>query len=411
MIDLTPIEARVLGSLIEKSLTTPDGYPLSINSLRMACNQSTNRDPIVQFDDTTVETALEGLRAKQLARRLKNPGERVIKHKHVAPEAFEVDPASLSILCVLMLRGPQTPGELKQRTERLHSFEDLGAIEATLDSLAQRAMVTRLERRPGQKESRWRELLTIAVEGTADHLVSETRPEPSDARESTEPAASNLEIRDARSGDLVRSLAIDTEHEVTAKLARARSAARSWCARSSDDRVALLLEWCERLTNDAALVVSQAVVETGRSEATLHATLIESIDALVSALDRVEDAVGVTAVITDAARPFPIDVLGAALASGRAVLFKPAASATIAGLALVEQLHASGVPVDVAQCVVGSASTGAAVAQCGTDLVVFHGAHDSGAKAVRLAGERGIAIELSLRVASDPEPTTPSDPR
>src|SRR5882724_13093915 len=121
-VQLNAAEARVLGCLIEKSLTTPDAYPLSLNSLRLACNQSTNRDPVVRYDDNTVDTALDGLRAKQLASRNKTYGERAIKHRHLADEGLDVDSAERALLCVLMLRGPQTSGELKTRTERLHGF-------------------------------------------------------------------------------------------------------------------------------------------------------------------------------------------------------------------------------------------------------------------------------------------------
>lgn len=404
MIELTAAEARVLGCLIEKSVTTRDAYPLSLNSLRLACNQTTNRDPILHYDDTTVEVALDGLRAKQLARRLKSPGERVIKHRHIAPETLEAGDAALGILCVLLLRGPQTPGELKQRTDRLHAFADLDQIEATLSELADRKMVGRLARRPGQKEARWRELFTPLGERhdavPIDDRIEEHEPE--------EPIAATLQISDAHTGEVVRNLAVDTEHDVVAKLHRARRAAAAWAARSRDDRVAILLESCARLGRAAGELVGTAARETGRAEGALRADLAAAIDRLVRALDSPEDAPadgpGVTAVIADALRCFSIDVVGAALTRGNAVLYKPASSATLTGLALVDLLHGAGVPEDVAQCVVGAAPTGAEAVRCGADLVLFHGTHGTGAKAALIAGERSIPIELSLRAMAPLSP-------
>lgn len=159
-VELTAEEARVLGCLIEKQLTTPDVYPMSLNSLRVACNQTTNRDPIVSYDEATVEHALEGLRSKQLSGRTKAHNERVVKHRHLADETLEISPAERALLCVLMLRDPQTLNELKTRTERLHGFASTDAVESTLRDLAERDFVVLLERRPGQREARWAQLLT-----------------------------------------------------------------------------------------------------------------------------------------------------------------------------------------------------------------------------------------------------------
>lgn len=159
-VELTAEEARVLGCLIEKALTTPDVYPLSLNSLRVACNQTTNREPIVSYDEATVQRALEGLRAKQLSGRTKAHNERVVKHRHLADGTLEIDPAERALLCTLMLRGPQTLNELKARTERLHGFASTDAVNATLDALAERHFVVLVDRRPGQREARWAQLLT-----------------------------------------------------------------------------------------------------------------------------------------------------------------------------------------------------------------------------------------------------------
>lgn len=167
-VELTDTEARVLGCLIEKALTTPDQYPLSLNSLRLACNQTTNRDPIVSYDEATVEHALESLRAKQLSGRTKAHNERVVKHRHLADETLEITSAERAVLCVMMLRGPQKLNELKTRTERLHGFASTDDVDATLRGLAERDFVLLLERRPGQREARWAQLLTGPPSEPAD---------------------------------------------------------------------------------------------------------------------------------------------------------------------------------------------------------------------------------------------------
>lgn len=155
----TPVEIRILGCLVEKHLTTPDNYPLSTNALVAACNQRSNRDPVVDYDERTVDTAMMELRADGLARTV--TGGRANKHRHVLDEALGLDERALALLGVLMLRGPQTVGELRIRTERAATFIDLDEVEATLAALAARdqPLVRRLERRPGQKEPRWVHLL------------------------------------------------------------------------------------------------------------------------------------------------------------------------------------------------------------------------------------------------------------
>ena len=153
------VEIRVLGCLIEKQRTTPDAYPLSLNSLRLACNQSTNRDPVVSYDEETVSAALRRTAQRGWTRLASGAGSRARKYRHLLPEALGLDDAEVSLLAVLMLRGAQTPGELKQRSERLHGFESLAAVEEALDGLIERGWVRRLERRPGQKEERYEQLL------------------------------------------------------------------------------------------------------------------------------------------------------------------------------------------------------------------------------------------------------------
>jgi uncharacterized protein YceH (UPF0502 family) len=152
-------ELRVLGALVEKRRTTPDAYPLSVNSLRLACNQATNRDPVVEYDERTVLDALERLGRRGWTRLASGAGSRARKYRHLFDEALGLADDELSMLAVLMLRGPQTPGELKQRTDRLHPFADLAAVEETLERLIDRELVARLPRRPGQKEQRYVQLL------------------------------------------------------------------------------------------------------------------------------------------------------------------------------------------------------------------------------------------------------------
>jgi uncharacterized protein len=157
--DADPIEIRVLGCLIEKQRTTPDVYPLSLNSLRVACNQTTNRDPVVNYDEETVRAAMRRLDQKRWARLASGPGSRAVKFRHLLDEELGLTDPELAVLAVLMLRGPQTPGELKSRTERMYQFPSIAEVHETLDGLIQRDLVVRLPRRPGQKEERYAQLL------------------------------------------------------------------------------------------------------------------------------------------------------------------------------------------------------------------------------------------------------------
>lgn len=164
-------ELRVLGALIEKRRTTPDAYPLSVNSLRLACNQATNRDPVVEYDEHAVLDALERLGRRGWTRLASGVGSRARKYRHLFDEALGLADDELSMLAVLMLRGPQTPGELKQRTDRLHPFAALAAVEDTLERLIDRELVARLPRRPGQKEQRYVQLLDGGDDGPAADAV------------------------------------------------------------------------------------------------------------------------------------------------------------------------------------------------------------------------------------------------
>ena len=187
MLDLNPVEIRVLGCLLEKQRTTPDTYPLTLNALRLACNQSTNRDPVVEYDEPTIRAALERLARRRYVRLASGHTTRATKYRHLLDDTLSLDNPQLAVLAVLMLRGPQTPGELRQRTERLHRFPDHDSLEQVLSELGERDYVIQLDRRPGQKEQRYR-LLTD--EDEEDETPEPPQPDtrhptpdtPSDAR-------------------------------------------------------------------------------------------------------------------------------------------------------------------------------------------------------------------------------------
>ena len=188
--DADAFEIRVLGCLLEKQRTTPDAYPLSLNSLRLACNQATSRDPVVEYDERQVREALDRLSRRGWVRLASGPGSRAAKYRHLVGDVLSLDDGDLAVLAVLMLRGPQTPGELKQRTERLHPFGP-DALEQTVARLGDRELVARVERRPGQKEERYRQLL-----GGDDDAVPAAAPPPEPADEHA--ATTSLEARIAR---------------------------------------------------------------------------------------------------------------------------------------------------------------------------------------------------------------------
>jgi uncharacterized protein YceH (UPF0502 family) len=161
------VEIRVIGCLIEKQRTTPDVYPLTLNALRLACNQSTNRDPVVDYDENTIRSAIERLVQRRWATLASWSNRRSMKYRQTLDGALGLSDAEISVLAVLMLRGAQTPGELKTRTERLHSFGDMSELGGTLERLIERDLVTRLDRRPGQREERYRHLLAEGAEDSA----------------------------------------------------------------------------------------------------------------------------------------------------------------------------------------------------------------------------------------------------
>jgi uncharacterized protein len=198
-VDPDAVELRVLGCLMEKQRTTPDQYPLTLNALRLACNQATNRDPVVDYDEETIRGAIARLRRREWIRFASGQGSRAAKYRQLADEALRLDPAEQAVLTVMLLRGPQTPGELKGRTDRLHPFGSLAEVEQTIEQLVQRGYAERVARRPGQKEDRFAQLLG-ETEGTVPSVSREnqgTVPSVSNENQGTDPSVS-LEERVAR---------------------------------------------------------------------------------------------------------------------------------------------------------------------------------------------------------------------
>ena len=190
--DLNPVEQRVLGCLIEKRWTTPDQYPLSLNALRLACNQLTNRDPVTDYDETAVREAAFRLSRFGVIRMASGHGSRTVKYRHLAEEALSLGREELAILAVLLLRGSQTPGELKARSERMASLGSLEDVDRVLDTLSERGYARRIPRRPGQKEDRFEHLLGGAPEESAAPVRA------------ADPAAASVPTSDSRlpAGDL-----------------------------------------------------------------------------------------------------------------------------------------------------------------------------------------------------------------
>ena len=206
MIKLDEIEVRVLGSLLEKEITTPDYYPLSLNALINACNQKSNRDPVMALDESVVTQALDSLNEKGLAGQVTSADSRVPKYAHRMQEVFNFDRREMAVLCVLLLRGPQTLGELRGRAERMYQFDDLAGVEAALRHLIEREapLVKKLARQPGTKESRYAHLLAGDVEGwiapAEAHPVAATggQDEQRITRLETEVQSLRTEIADLR---------------------------------------------------------------------------------------------------------------------------------------------------------------------------------------------------------------------
>ncbi|MDQ1381072.1 MAG: hypothetical protein QOJ71_1791 [Actinomycetota bacterium] len=438
MIELSSEEARVLGCLMEKAVTTPDNYPLSVNALINACNQSTNRDPIVAYDEATVERALDGLREKRVSRRVRATGQRVVKHRHVVDEALQLSVPEYTVLGVLLLRGAQTPGELKQRAERWHTFRSLDDLEETLQRLADKDYVRQLERRPGQKESRWMTLIVTGAEAafaaagaptgaarasvaTEVHGEASNRdPMPAPAAEPDTRVERSLEVRNPATDELIRSVAVTDEREVERKVERARRAQPAWAARSYDERATLLRAFRDLLeaeTEECAQITTREMgkpIVQSRNE--VRAVLdrvdwnVEHVGAVIapravtaaapgSVEERVtHEPVGLVAHISAWNYPYFVG-LGAvvpALLTGNAVLYKPSEHATLTGLRIVDIMHRAGIPVDIVQTIVGSGAAGAALVSAEIDMVCFTGSYETGRRVARSVADRLVRVQLEL---------------
>jgi uncharacterized protein len=193
---LNEVEARVLGALLEKEITTPDYYPLSLNALVNACNQKSNRDPVMNLDESEVRTALNALHDNSLARSVSAADSRVTKYEHRLQEAFNFDRREGAIFCELLLRGPQTPGELRSRAERMHHFDDLSEVQSALQRLISRdpPLVKVLARRPGTKESRYLQLLC----GDAEPMAVAESPAATSREGGVKPSQLEAEVAELR---------------------------------------------------------------------------------------------------------------------------------------------------------------------------------------------------------------------
>jgi acyl-CoA reductase-like NAD-dependent aldehyde dehydrogenase/uncharacterized protein YceH (UPF0502 family) len=450
---LTAEEARVVGVLVEKALSTPENYPLSLNAIVTACNQSTNRDPVVSYGESTVETALEGLRNKKLSRRIKAVGQRVVKHRHVLDETLGLDRPELAVTAILLLRGPQTVGELKTRSARLHPFASLGEIETVLTGLAasERGLVVNLPRRPGQKESRWAELLTssdadaaavraMAADAArtpvsapaAPRSAPASRPQFSPVRTGSisseplppraftpsPPSAHPIPVRNPATGALIREIEVDGAGSVEAKVRRARDAQPAWAARPYDARAVVLLDFVDRL--EAAIDESAAATtsETGkpitqargeiravreRVEYFVENVAVVAEPRAVTTTAALEESItyepaGVVAHVSAWNYPYfvALNSIVPALLAGNAVVYKPSELASLTGLRITDLLHASGVPVDVIQAAIGGGATGAALVDCDVDVICFTGSYATGRRVAVAAAERLARVQLEL---------------
>jgi acyl-CoA reductase-like NAD-dependent aldehyde dehydrogenase/uncharacterized protein YceH (UPF0502 family) len=430
-VTVTAEEARVLGCLMEKAVTTPDGYPLSLNALVNACNQTTNRDPIVSYSDELVDRTLEQLREKGLSRRVMATGQRVVKHRHVVDEGLGINAAEYAVLGVLLLRGAQTPGELKGRTERWHRFRSLEDVEEVLARLAARDLTRQLPRRPGQKESRWRELLT-ADTGDADAPgPAAAAPAPPAAAPAEEPRAveaehlpgapaaepHSLEVRNPATDTVIRTVAVTEPTEIAQKLERARRAQPAWAARTYDERAATLRAFCDLLESELEECARVTTEEMGKPIRQSRSEVRDALDRVAWNIEHVGrviaprtvsdgdveeritcEPIGVVAHVSAWNYPYfvGLNTIVAALLAGNAVLYKPSEHATLTGLRLVDLLHRAGVPVDVVHSVVGAGPTGAALVTSGVDMVCFTGSHATGKRVLRAAAEQLVRVQLEL---------------
>jgi uncharacterized protein len=218
--DLDAVELRVLGCLLEKQRTTPDQYPLSLNALRLAANQSTNRDPVVDYDEATIRSALDRLGNRGWTRLASGPSSRAAKFRHLLDDALKLTPSQLALLTVLMLRGPQTSAELRTRSERLYPFASVADVEAGLGGLAERELARKLPRRPGEREERWTHLLGGEP---AHEPVAAPPPPPPQQAGTLESRLAELERRvGALEAGYASRMATDDEEALTDEARRSR---------------------------------------------------------------------------------------------------------------------------------------------------------------------------------------------
>ena len=381
----------------------------------------------------------DSLRAKELTRRVKSSGQRVTKYRHVVEEALHLDRPESTLLGVLLLRGAQTPGELKQRTERWHSFRSLADVEHALARLTDAEMVRRLERRPGQKEARWIQLLAPddgVPAGDEPHRAADTPTAAPAAATWTAPAAGggarpvvghepapialahSLEVRNPATGDLVRSVAITEAGEIVQKIARARAAQPAWAARPYAERAATLaafrtllhdeMEECARLTtaevgkpirearNEVRAVLERIDWNVAHVGEVLAPQVVTSSDGLEERITY--EPVGVVAHISAWNYPYFVGLgsIVPALLAGNAVCYKPSEHATLTGLRIVDLMHRSGIPVDVVHAIVGAGPTGAALVDADIDLVCFTGSYPTGRRVAAAAAERLLRVQLEM---------------
>jgi acyl-CoA reductase-like NAD-dependent aldehyde dehydrogenase/uncharacterized protein YceH (UPF0502 family) len=424
---LTDEEARVVGVLVEKALATPEHYPLSLNAIVTACNQATNRDPVVSYGDATVETALEGLRDKKLSRRIKAVGQRVVKHRHVLDETLGLDRAALAVMALLLLRGPQTAGELKTRSARLHPFASLGELEAVLARLsgAECGLVANLPRRSGQKESRWARLLTASDLPGRDVTVQEvaapapiSAPTPPRAFTPSPPSAHPIPVRNPATGAVIREIEVDGGGSVEAKVRRARDAQPEWAARPYEARAVVLLEFVDRLEAALEECAATTTSETGkpitqarneiravreRVEYFVEKVATVAAPRAVTTSSSLEESIsyepaGVVAHVSAWNYPYFVGLnsIVPALLAGNAVVYKPSELASLTGLRITDLLHAAGVPVDVFQAAIGGGPTGAALVDCDVDVICFTGSYATGRRVAVAAIERLARVQLEL---------------
>jgi acyl-CoA reductase-like NAD-dependent aldehyde dehydrogenase len=320
---------------------------------------------------------------------------------------------------VLLLRGAQTPGELKQRTERWHSFRSLDDVEDTLARLAGNGFTQRLERRPGQKEARWMQLLApldvpAPVAASEPPPVVEPAVEPAYAPEPIAAEPHSLEIRDPATGAVLRSVAVTEAGEIEQKVARARAAQSAWAARPYEARAATLRAFRDLLAQEAEECAQLTTGEMGkpiRQARNEVRAVLERIDWNIEHAGQVVaprelndnervtyEPVGVVAHVSAWNYPYFVGLnsIVPALLVGNAVCYKPSEHATLTGLRLVDLLHRSGVPVDVVHAIVGGGPTGAALVEADVDLICFTGSYPTGRRVARAAAERLVRVQLEL---------------